>query len=111
MVQQMIDLGLSATEAAALHGVSPRIGRKWFGRYLAQGEAGLADASSRPRRSPRAIDSAKALLIVELRRRRVVQGRSARSVGVSESTVARVLARAGLARLTDLEPAEPAQRY
>ena len=111
MVQQMIDLGLSAPEAAALHGVSPPTARKWFGRYLAQGEAGLADASSRPRRSPRAIDSAKALLIVELRRRRVVQSRIARSVGVSESTVARVLARAGLARLTDLEPAEPVQRY
>lgn len=110
-VQQMMDPGLSAPEAAALHGVSPPTARKWFGRYLAQGEAGLADASSRPRRSPRAIDSAKALLIVELRRRRVVQSRIARSVGVSESTVARVLARAGLARLTDLEPAEPVQRY
>jgi transposase InsO family protein len=34
-------------------------------------------------------------------------GAIARSVGVSESTVSRVLARAGLSKLSDLEPAEP----
>jgi len=31
--------------------------RKWRGRYLATGEAGLADASSGPASSPRAIAS------------------------------------------------------
>jgi transposase InsO family protein len=111
MVRQMIDPGLTAPEAAALHGVTAPTARKWFGRYLAAGEAGLADASSRPRRSPRSIDAATALLIVELRRRRLVHSRIARSVGVSESTVARVLARAGLSRLEQLEPVEPVQRY
>lgn len=111
MVRQMIDQGLTAPEVAAIHGVSAPTARKWFGRYLASGEAGLVDASSRPARSPRAIDASKALLIVELRRRRLVQSRIARSVGVSESTVARVLARAGMSRLADLEPAEPVQRY
>jgi hypothetical protein len=59
----------------------------------------LADASSRPTRSPRAIDPAKALLIFELRRRRMIQARIARSVGVSASTVSRVLARAALLTL------------
>jgi transposase InsO family protein len=111
MVRQMIDPGLTAPEAAALHGVTAPTARKWFGRYLAAGEAGLADASSRPRRSPRSIDAATAVLIVELRRRRLVHSRIARSVGVSESTVARVLARAGLSRLEQLEPIEPVQRY
>jgi len=111
MVRQMTEQGLSACEAALAHGVTPPTARKWLGRYLAGGEAGLADASSRPARSPRAIDPAKALLIVELRRRRMIQSRIARSVGVSASTVSRVLARAGLSKLSDVAPAEPVVRY
>jgi hypothetical protein len=72
---------------------------------LAEGQTGLADRSSRPKRSPRAIAASKALAILELRRRRLIQGRIATSLGVSKSTVGRVLARAGLSRLRDLEPA------
>src|SRR5881392_3400287 len=94
MVQQMI-AGASAAVAAQEHGVTPVTARKWLGRYLAKGDAGLADASSRPVRSPRTIAPATALLIVELRRRRLTQARIARSTAVSESTVSRVLARAG----------------
>lgn len=111
MVRQMTQCGVSAAEAAAQHGVTPATARKWLGRYLVGGEAALADASSRPARSPKAIDPAKALLIVELRRRRMLHARIAQSVGVSASTVSRVLARAGLSKLSDLEPAEPVVRY
>ena len=111
MVQQMAEMNWSASEAAAAHGVTAATARKWLGRYLAGGEAALVDASSRPARSPRAIEPAKALLIVELRRRRMTQARIARSVGVCESTVSRVLARAGLSKLSDLAPAEPVVRY
>jgi transposase InsO family protein len=82
-----------------------------LGRYLVLGEAGLADRSSRPARSPRAIAPAKALAIVELRRRRLTQARIARHLRVSVSTVSRVLARAGLSKLRDLEPAAPVIRY
>jgi len=35
----------------------------------------------------------------------------AKQVGVSEATVSRVLRRAGLSRLRDIEPAEPVRRY
>lgn len=111
MVKQMTEGGLNACEAADAHGVTSPTARKWLGRYLAGGEPALADASSRPTHSPRAIDGAKALLIVELRRRRMLQSKIARSVGVSESTVSRVLARAGLSKLSDLEPAQPVVRY
>ena len=110
MVQQMI-AGGSPSVAAKEHGVTPATARKWLGRYLAGGEAGLADASSRPARSPRAIAPATALLIVELRRQRLTQARIARSAGVSESTVSRVLGRAGLSKISDLEPAVPVVRY
>lgn len=111
MVQDMTKRGLSASEAAMRHGVTAPTARKWLGRYLAEGEAALVDASSRPRRSPRAIEPGKALLIVELRQRRMLQSRIAHSVGVSEATVSRVLARAGLSKLSDLQPREPVQRY
>jgi transposase InsO family protein len=51
------------------------------------------------------------LAIVELRRRRLTHARIAASLGVSKSTVGRVLKRAGLSRLSDLEPSEPTVRY
>jgi transposase-like protein len=111
MVKQMTLQGWDAVRAAALHGVAAPTARKWLGRYLAGGEAALVDASSRPIRSPRTIDASKALLIVELRKRRMLQARIARSVGVSESTVSRVLARAGMSKLSDLDPAEAIVRY
>lgn len=93
MVQQMTMQGLSAVQAAAGQGVTPPTARKWLGRYLAGGEAALADASCRPASSPRAIDPSKALLIRELRKRRMLQARIAHSVGVCQATAARVLAR------------------
>ena len=111
LVMDVLERKHTLCAAAAAHSVSVPTARKWWGRYLAQGEAGLADRSSRPQRSPRAIAAPKALAIVELRRRRLVQGRIAASLGVSKSTVGRVLARAGLSRLKDLEPAEPIVRY
>ena len=111
MVQDMTVRGLSAPKAAEQHGVTAPTARKWLARYLAFGEAGLVDASSRPACSPRAIEPSKAMAIMELRRKRLTQARIAAALGVSKSTVGRVLARAGLSRLSDLEPAEPIQRY
>jgi len=111
MVHQMTFEGLSFSSAATAHGVTAATARKWLGRFLAGGESALADASSWPNRSPRSIDPGKALLIVELRRRHMLQRQIARSVGVSDSTVSRVLARAGLSKLSDLQPVEPVQRF
>src|SRR5882757_1120296 len=87
MVRDIVEQGMTPVTAAAAHGVSAPTARKWLGRFLAQGETGLRDASSRPRMSPRAIAPESALVIVELRRRRLTQARIARSLGVSDSTV------------------------
>ncbi|MNL01915.1 IS2 transposase TnpB [compost metagenome] len=111
MVQQLLAKQLSVSQAARGYGVTAPTVRKWLGRFLALGQPGLADASSRPAVSPRAIAPAKALAVVELRRKRLTQARIAQALGVSASTVSRVLARAGLSRLADLEPAEPIVRY
>jgi len=93
MVRSIVDRGLRPAEAAAEAGVSEPTGRKWLGRYLAEGESGLRDRSSRPKRSPRTISPEKALVIAELRRRRLTQARIAQ------------------VRLSDLNPAEPIVRY
>jgi transposase InsO family protein len=111
MVQDMSLRCLTAAEAAVRHGVSAATARKWLGRYLAEGAAGLLDKSSRPARSPRSISEAAALAIVELRRKLMLQAQIASYVGVSKATVSRVLRRAGLSRLSDLRPQEPVQRY
>lgn len=111
LVQMTFDQGLTEAAVAREAGVSTPTARKWLGRYLAEGEAGLVDRSSRPKHSPRAISSQTALAIVELRRRRLTQARIASSLGVSGSTVGRVLRRAGLSKLRDLEPSEPVVRY
>ena len=111
MVRDIVNRGLTPAEAAAEAGVRQPTARKWLGRFLAQGEAGLRDRSSRPERSPRSISSTTALAIVELRRRRLIHAWIAANIGVSKSTVGRVLARAGLSRLKDLEPSEPVVRY
>ena len=107
----MVEGGLSASQAAAKQGVSSVTARKWLGRYLADGAAGLLDKSSRPEKSPRAIEPHVALAIVELRRKLFLQARIASYMGVSKATVSRVLRRAGLSRLSDLGPNEPVQRY
>ena len=111
LVRMLVDQRFTRAEAAREAGVSEPTARKWLGRYLAQGEAGLLDCSSRPKHSPRMIKAQTALAIVELRRRRLTQARIAMSLGVSQSTVGRVLRRAGLSQLRDLAPSEPVLRY
>ncbi|ETH47401.1 DNA-binding helix-turn-helix protein [Bordetella pertussis H921] len=45
MVQQLIAHQVCVPEAARAYGVTAPTVRKWLGRFLAQGQAGLADAS------------------------------------------------------------------
>jgi transposase InsO family protein len=111
MVQDVLERKLPFNAAAAAHGVSVPTVRKWVGRFLSHGEPGLRDASSRPQVSPRAIASRTALAIIELRRRYLTHAAIGRALGVSGSTVGRVLRRAKLARWSDLKPSEPVVRY
>lgn len=92
-------------------GVSERTVRKWVARYAAEAEAGLADRSCRPRRSPRATPPLLVSWVEQLRRQRWTGAQIAQALRLSETTVARVLRRRGLARLRQLEPPPPVQRY
>ncbi len=97
--------------AAATRGVSERTARRWLARYRGEGEAGLYDRSSRPRHSPRRTPQAVVDRVLALRRQRWTGRRIAQTLRLSPATVSRLLGRAGLNRLRDLEPAPPVRRY
>jgi len=77
MVQDVVHAKLPVSQVATHYEVSAATVRKWVGRFLAEGRDALMDRSSRPARSPRGIDGAKALTIVELRKKRMTQARIA----------------------------------
>src|SRR4030095_15950283 len=111
MVQDITEQVMSAQQAARVHGSAQRRPASCWGRYLAGCAQGLLDKSSRLARSPRSINPSVALTIFELRRKLFLQARIATYMCVSKATVGRVLRRAGLSKLSDLQPPEPVQRY
>ena len=111
MALAVIGGDLSQAQAAVHYAVTPKVVARWVERYKVDGAAGMADRSSRPARCPKTTQAAVAERIVALRRRRFTGRYIASLAGVSAATVSRVLKRAGLSRLKDIEPAEPVRRY
>ena len=103
--------GLTLTEAAEAAGVSVRTAGKWTRRYRQEGEAGLLDRSSAPRRVANVTPPDRVEAIAALRRVRLTGPEIAETLGMATSTVSAVLMRIGLGRLSRLEPAEPVRRY
>jgi len=111
LVRRVIDEGLRPIEVAQAMGVSVRTVYKWLDRYRAEGITGLQTRSSRPCRSPRATRASVIRKVIKLRRQRMTYRQIAEQVGVSSGTVGRILQRAGLNRLSSLDPAKPDNRY
>lgn len=111
MALSVIEGRLSKAQAARDFGVSAKIVARWVERYKAEGRAGMADRSSRPHRLRSPIPEETVARIIALRRQRWTGSHIAMETGVSPATVSRVLKRAGLSKLKDLDPAEPARRY
>jgi len=83
---------------------------KWVRRVRAS--AGVEDRSSRPVRSPRCTSAAVVDAIVSLRRsRKLLAWQIALGLGVPRSTVVRILRRAGLQRISLVEPPPAFKRY
>lgn len=111
LARAVVHCGVSLVRAAEQHRVSVRTAAKWVTRFRTDGEAGLADRSSRPHRL-RAMTPVRVVRRIEkLRRQRLTITRIAKEVGVSRSTVGRVVGKAGLSKLSDLDPEEPVLRY
>jgi transposase InsO family protein len=102
--------GRSREILAAEFAVSTRTVSKWVARYRAEGELGLLDRSSAPRRVDRT-DPDRVAAIAALRRLGMTGAEIAMCLGMPVSTVSAVLLRIGLGKLSRLEPPEPPNRY
>ena len=80
-------------------------------RYREHGAAGLGDRISRPQRFRQAASSELVARVEALRRERWTGFRVAQQTGLSRATVSRILRRAKLSRMRDLEPKPLVQRY
>jgi len=111
LVRRIMVDGHTPKAVATAFGVCERTVRKWVARFNVEGEDGLRDRSSRPKRLHRPTAADTVQEIVTLRRQRLTAKHIAKTTGVSPATVSRVLRRAGLSRLKDLEPTGPVRRY
>jgi transposase InsO family protein len=100
----------TVAQAAEVAGVSVRCARKWVGRYRAEGEAGLRDRSSAPRRIPHRTSEQRLEAIAALRRLRFTGPEIAEVLGMALLTVSGIPARIGMGKLGRLG-LEPAVRY
>jgi transposase InsO family protein len=101
--------GRSREILSAEFAVSTRTVSKWVARYRAEGESGLVDRSSAPRRVHRT-DPDRVAAMVALRRLRFSGPEISELLGVPLSTTSAVLKRIGMGKLGRLG-LEPAQRY
>jgi transposase InsO family protein len=98
------------SRAATAAGVSRRTAYKWLARYEYGGRLALEDRSSAPSRARRTAPEMEARIIAARFERRTAWA-IAIQLQVPRSTVAAVLARAGLNRLTALTPPVAIRRY
>ena len=101
LVIQRIQAGMPQAHVAAQMGLSRATVAKWWKRWQADSEAGLADRPSRPHRSPRRTDARTEEKVCGLRRqKRWGPARIGARLGVPASTVHKILVRNGLNRLS-----------
>ena len=111
LVQRIREECWEPAEAAEACGISVRTAYKWLARYRDEGEAGLHDRSSRPRRMPTRTPEEWRTTILELRAGRMSGRRIASQLQRPYATVARILQRAGVGRLKPPMASEPVRRY
>jgi transposase InsO family protein len=105
LVERVEVHGRPVAHVAREMGVSRQCAHRWVSRYRAHGVAGLEDRSSRPRSSPGQTPPAKEAEVIAARTQaRVGPDELARRTGVPARTVSRILRRAGLPYLWQLDP-------
>jgi transposase InsO family protein len=110
----IVDTGWPPTIAAKMFMVSTVTARKWAARYRAEGGAGMADRSSRPRSMPTKTSPEQVKKIVRLRwRHRLGPLQIGGQLGIPASTVHAVLVRCRVNRLSRIDKllGEPVRRY
>jgi transposase len=99
LCELVVEQGWTVAAAAVAAGVSVRCARKWVGRFRLEGEAGLFDRSSAPRRVANRTAAERVEAIVRLRRLRFTAAEIAETLGMALSTVSGILTRIGMGRL------------
>jgi len=110
LAERVLVQGWTLTAAAEASGVSVRCARKWVGRYRVEGEQGLLDRSSAPKRVANRTPADRVVVIVALRQLRMTAAEIAETLAMPLSTVSAVLTRNGLGKLGRIG-LEPAVRY
>lgn len=102
---QWVLQGRPISHVAKELGVSRQCAHRWISRFRSHGAAGLVDRSSRPRRFPTATPSTVVSELLAVRQaERIGRDELALRFTVSASTASRIIARAGLPRLHELDP-------
>jgi transposase InsO family protein len=110
LVTRVVEEGWPLTQAAAAGEVSERRAGEWVRRFKAEGEAGLLDRSSAPKRVHNRTDERRIQVIAALRRLRMTGAEIAEVLRMPQTTVSGILKRIGMGRLGRLG-LEPAERY
>ncbi|MFJ6862516.1 IS481 family transposase [Streptomyces werraensis] len=96
--------GRPVAHVAAEMGISRPTAHKWIRRWYSEGDSGLHDRSSRPRRTPHRTAAATEAALCRLRQdRKLGPARLGPILGLPASTVHRILTRQGLNRLAFLD--------
>jgi transposase InsO family protein len=99
LVERVLVDRWTLTAAAEAAGVSVRCARKWVARFLVEGEPGLHDRSSAPRRVANRTTPERVAVIVGLRQLRMTAAEIAETLSMPLSTVSAVLKRSGVGRI------------
>jgi transposase InsO family protein len=110
LAEHVVVEGWSVRAAAEAAGVSVRCARKWANRYRLEGERGLFDRSSAPRRVANRTPADRLAAIVALRQLRMTGAEIADTLAMPLSTVSAQLTRLGMGRLGRIGLERP-QRY
>jgi transposase len=104
---RVVEEGWTLKAAAEAAGISVRCARKWVVRYREEGELGLRDRSSAPKRVANRIPQERIEAIMALRRLRFTAQEIAETLGMALSTVSGILRRVGMGRLGRLGLEQP----
>ena len=105
LVDRVVRQGRPRAHVAAELGISRQCAGRWVDRYLAEGEPGLHDRSSRPHRTPRRTEAAGEARVVAARQQhRRGQDWIGAELGIPPRTVSRILRRHRLPHLRELDP-------
>ena len=107
LAERVVVEGWTVSAAAEAAGVSARCARKWITRYREEGEPGLRDRSSAPRRVANRTSSERVEAIMALRRLRFTAAEIAEVLAMALSTVSAILRRVGMGRLGRLGLEQP----